>query len=318
AASTIIALPSGVQIFCWLATLWAGKLHIKTPLLFILGFFFIFVMGGLTGVMLASVSFDLQAHDTYFVVAHFHYVLIGGAVFPLFGAFYYWFPKFTGRLMSETLGRWNFWLFAIGFNITFFPMHWLGLQGMTRRIYTYKAEMGWGGVNLVASLGAALIAISVVIFLVNVWKSLRAGELAGANPWQAGTLEWATASPPPSYNFLRIPTVTGREALWEQIKNQPVVTGLSVDRRETLVTYALSAEPDHRFVMPDPTIWPFLTAIATAALFIGTIFTPWALPIGAIPVTITLIGWFWPNRQEHEEEVAAELQGIKPQEQEAH
>ena len=154
----MIAIPSGVQIFCWIATLWDGRPVLRTPLLFVLGFIVIFVLGGLTGVMLASVPLDLQVHDTYFVVAHFHYVLIGGAVFPLFAGFYYWFPKITGRMLDETAGKWQFWLFFIGFNVTFFPMHILGLHGMPRRVYTYPAGLGWDTLNLIASLGAAAIA----------------------------------------------------------------------------------------------------------------------------------------------------------------
>src|SRR3954453_22450209 len=201
AASMMIAIPNGVQIFCWLATLSGGKPQFKTPLLFVLGFIALFVLGGLTGVMLASVSLDLQTHDRFFVVAHFHYVLIGGAVFPLFGAFYFWFPKWTGRLLNETLGAWNFWLFFIGFNLTFFPMHILGLHGMTRRIYTYVAETGWGNLNLLSTVGAGIIALSVVLFAANVIIALRQGALADANPWLAPTLEWAMASPPPAYNF---------------------------------------------------------------------------------------------------------------------
>ena len=153
ASSMMIAIPNGVQIFCWLATLWGGRPMIRTPLLFVLGFFFIFVAGGLTGVMLASVPLDLQVHDTYFVVAHFHYVLIGGAVFPLLGAAYFWFPKITGRMMSERLGRWHFWLAFLGFNATFFPMHIVGLWGMPRRVYTYPVEMGWGPINLFITAG---------------------------------------------------------------------------------------------------------------------------------------------------------------------
>ena len=155
AASIMIAIPTGTQIFCWIATMWSGRLTVKTPMLWILGFFAIFIVGGLTGVMLAAVPLNTQVHDTFFVVAHFHYVLIGGAVFPLFGAFYYWYPKITGRLLSERLGAWVFGLFFVGFNLTFFPMHVLGLHGMPRRVYTYPAAMGWGTLNLLASVGAA-------------------------------------------------------------------------------------------------------------------------------------------------------------------
>src|SRR3954449_9712520 len=205
AASMMIAIPTAIQIFCWIATLWRGKLVLATPMLYALAFFFILVLGGLTGVMVASVPLDLQLHDTYFVVAHLHYVLIGGAVFPLFGAWYYWFPKITGRMMSERLGRWNFWLFFIGFNIAFWPMHHLGVHGMPRRVYTYTDEMGWGPLNLLATAGAVVIAVSVLLFIVNALRSHRGGMLAGENPWGAGTLEWATSSPPPSYNFDRQP-----------------------------------------------------------------------------------------------------------------
>ncbi|HXH12053.1 MAG TPA: cytochrome c oxidase subunit I [Alphaproteobacteria bacterium] len=306
AASMMIAIPSGVQIFCWIATLWSGRPRLRPPLLFVLGFFFVFVLGGLSGVMLASVPFDLQVHDTFFVVAHFHYVLIGGAVFPLFGGLYYWFPKLTGRMLHERAGVWNFWLLFVGFNLTFFPMHQLGLEGMPRRIYTYLPEMGWGDLNLLASLGAGLIALSVLVFLGNVLWSRRRGRLAGDNPWQAGTLEWATSSPPPAYTFLHIPTVADREPLWEQGDDQPVVTGLHRDIREVLVTSLLDAEPVHRTRMPDDSIWPFLTALATAGLFVGSVFTPWAVVIGAIPVGIGLLGWLWPRQKDYDEQVTLE------------
>jgi cytochrome c oxidase subunit 1 len=296
AASMLIAIPSGIQIFCWIATLWDGRPQFKTPLLFVLGFVFLFVLGGLTGVMVASVPLDAQLHDTYFVVAHFHYVLIGGAVFPLFGAFYYWFPKISGRMLSERAGRWNFWLFFIGFNLAFFPMHQLGLIGMPRRVYTYPAGLGWHELNLLASLGAGLIVASVALFLANVIWSRRYGEIAGADPWHAGTLEWATSSPPPPWNFRQIPVVSGREPLWQEPVPRRVVTGLRSDIRELLITGAVDAEPDHRGEVPSPSIWPFLAALATAGLFIGSIFTPWAVPIGAVPLFITLVGWFWPKR----------------------
>src|SRR5438874_7537775 len=161
AASMLITIPTGIQIFYWIATLWAGRPRFRTPLLWVLGFFWIFVIGGLTGVMLASVTMDLAVHDTFFVVAHLHYVLIGGAVFPLFGAFYYWFPKWTGRMLSEKLGIWNFILFFVGFNMTFLPLHLLGMHGMPRRVYTYLPGMGWAGLNLLATCGGAIMASSV-------------------------------------------------------------------------------------------------------------------------------------------------------------
>jgi cytochrome c oxidase subunit 1 len=296
AASIIIAIPTGIQFFCWIATMWSGRIVVKTPMLWILGFIAIFLAGGLTGVMLAAVPLNTQLHDTFFVVAHFHYVLIGGAVFPLFAAFYYWYPKITGRLLSERLGAYVFALFFVGFNLTFFPMHVLGLHGMPRRIYTYPATTGWGPLNLMASGGALLITAAVVLFIVDALRALRVGELAPDNPWGAGTLEWATSSPPPHANFIPLPTVGGREPVWENAPDQPIVVGLRTDVRDVLVTHVLDAEPDHRVEFPEATIWPLLTAIAATGLFIGSIFNPWAVVYGAIPVFAAMIGWFWPKR----------------------
>jgi cytochrome c oxidase subunit I+III len=292
-SSMLIAIPSGINIFCWIATLWGGKPRIKMPLLWCLGFIALFVLGGLTGVMLASVSFNTQAHDTFFVVAHFHYVLIGGAVFPLFGAIYYWFPKWTGRLLNETIGRWNFWLFFIGFNLTFFPMHILGLHGMTRRIYTYVAETGWGNLNLLATIGAGVMGFSILTFLANVVWSLKRGLIAGANPWGAGTLEWATPSPPPCYSYLHLPTVRGRDALWDKFETAPVVVGLSAEKREVLTTALMDAHPQHKYELAGDSIWPVLLALAAGGSFIGAIFNPWAIPIGAGLSGLVLGLWFW-------------------------
>jgi heme/copper-type cytochrome/quinol oxidase subunit 1 len=308
AASVLISIPTGLQIFCWITTLaTGGHVRFATPLLFVIGFFFIFIIGGLTGVMLASVSLDSQLHDSYFVVAHLHYVLIGGGLFPLFGAIYYWFPKWTGRMLSETGGKWNFWLFFIGFNITFFPMHVLGLDGMTRRIYTYDAASGWGNLNLLASFGALIIAASMVVFVANVIRSLIVGVRASANPWDGTTLEWATDSPPPSYGFALIPVVESRQPLRSGIRTW--VTGLPPRKRALLVTRLHDAAPDHVASDPEPTIWPLWSALAVTVLFVGSIFTAWALIWGAIPVTIALIGWFWPK--EEEARVEREME-IKP------
>jgi cytochrome c oxidase subunit 1 len=295
AASIVVAIPTGVQFFCWIATLWSGRVKMSAALVWVLGFFWVFLIGGLTGVMLASVPLDLQVHDTYFVVAHLHYVLIGGTVFPLFGIFYYWWPKMTGRMMSERLGLLSFACFFIGFNLTFFPMHILGLHGMPRRVYTYPAETGWGDLNLLATIGAGVIGLSVLVFLVNVARSIRVGEAAGDNPWGASTLEWATSSPPPNCNFFRPPTVAGRDPLWDNPPDQPVIVGLRTDVRDVLITYMLDAEPDHRVEFPSPSIWPFCTAIATTGLFIGSIFTPWGVLFGAVPLFVALTGWFWPK-----------------------
>jgi cytochrome c oxidase subunit 1 len=295
ASSMAIAIPAGIQIFCWIATLWDGKPVFKTPLLFVLGFIVTFVIGGLTGVMVASVPFDTQVHDTYFVVAHFHYVLVGGAVFPLIGAIYYWLPKITGRLMDERLGRWVFALIFIGFNLTFFPMHILGLEGMPRRVYTYQPELPWYGLNLFVSASSAILITGFLLFFFDAVRSPRRGLPAGANPWNAPTLEWATSSPPPSYNFAQIPVVNGPDPLWEQPDTLLVASGLRVDRRELVVTSLAAAEPEAREASPRNSIWPLLAAIATTVELIWSIFSPWAIVWGSIPVAITLIGWFWPS-----------------------
>ena len=295
ASSMAIAVPNGIQIFCWLATLWDGGPQFRTPLLFVIAFIITFVIGGLTGVMVASVPLDTQVHDTYFVVAHFHYVLIGGAVFPLLGAVYYWYPKIVGRMMNERLGRWVVALLFIGFNLTFFPMHILGLIGMPRRVYTYGPEMHWGGLNLFVSLSAVILAVGFVLFFYDAIRSAFSGEIAPENPWGAPTLEWATSSPPPSCNFERIPVVSGSYPLWEEPHALSVATGLCINRRELLVTSISDASPQARESSPRNSIWPFLAAIASTVMLLSSIFSPWAVVWGSVPIAVTLIMWFWPK-----------------------
>jgi len=303
AASMLIAVPSGIQIFCWIATLATGRPRLAVPLLFVLGFFALFVLGGLSGVMLASVPLDLQVHDTYFVVAHFHYVLIGGALFPLLGAVYFWFPKIAGRLLSERLGRWQFWLLFAGFNLTFFPMHYLGVLGMPRRVYTYPRGLGWDAYNLMSSIGAYVIALSFVLMLVNIARALRRGETAPDDPWQAPDLSWATASPPPAYNFTAVPTVSSRHPLWADAAGTPsadlpVLGGVRSDRREVLLTTPVDAAPANRWAMPDPSPWPLWSALALTLVFVWSIFDQWGVVWGAIPVAVAMTAWFWPKRSE--------------------
>jgi cytochrome c oxidase subunit 1 len=254
------------------------------------------VLGGLTGVMLASVPLNLQVHDTFFVVAHFHYVLIGGALFPLFGAFFHWYPKMTGRMMNEFLGKITFWVLFIGFNVTFFPMHILGLHGMPRRIYTYPPETGWGTLNQLATSGAFLIALGGILFIANVFWSRKHGAVAGHNPWDADSLEWAAASPPENYNFEYLPVVTSRAPLWVAREDRTFVTGLRNDRREVLVTTLMDATPRFRYVLPSSSIWPFITAVAVAVGFVGSVFNPWYVITGSVLTGLGLLGWFWPRR----------------------
>jgi cytochrome c oxidase subunit I len=214
-STMVIAVPTGIKIFNWLATMYGGRIRFRTPMLFCCAFLFQFLCAGLTGVMLAVAPFDWQLSDSYFVVAHFHFVLIGGLLFAIFAAIYYWFPKVTGRMLSERLGRWHCWLLVIGFNLTFLTMHGQGVLGMPRRIYTYPADRGWEWWNLVTTLGVPLQILAVLFFVLNVAWSLWRGERAGDDPWDAWTLEWATTSPPPEYNFETVPVTTSRRPLWD-------------------------------------------------------------------------------------------------------
>jgi cytochrome c oxidase subunit I len=215
ATTSLIAIPTGVKIFNWIATMWGGALRLTTAMLFAIGFIISFTIGGLSGVLFALVPIDWQTTDTYFVVAHFHYVILGGTVLAVFAGVYYWFPKMTGRMLDERLGKLHFWLFLIGFHLTFFVQHFLGLMGMPRRVYTYPDLPGWGLLNLISTVGSFLTAVAVLAFLWNVVVSLRGGLAAGDNPWEAWTLEWATTSPPPPHNFDQLPPVRSRRPLWD-------------------------------------------------------------------------------------------------------
>jgi heme/copper-type cytochrome/quinol oxidase subunit 1 len=234
--------------------------------------------------------------DTYFVVAHLHYVLVGGAMFPLFGAFCYWYPKATGRMMSEGWGKLSFWLIVGGFNLGFFPMHILGLEGMPRRIYTYGPDMGWGTLNMIATIGSAIAISGGLVFVANAFFSRTRGQPSGPNPWGGSTLEWATASPPTPQSFDHVPVVDSLVPMWTTDEALQVMEGLGVDKREVLVTSVVDATPEYRQKSAGPSLWPLIAALATSVMFVASIFTPWAVAWGSIPIGIALALWFWPNR----------------------
>jgi cytochrome c oxidase subunit I+III len=308
-ASMAIAIPSGVQVFCWIATLWRGRPEWRVPLLFVIGFIVIFVAGGLTGVMVASIPFDLQVHDSHFVVAHFHYVLIGGVVFPLVAGIYYWLPKITGRLPNERLGRWNFWTMLVFFNVAFFPMHVAGLLGMPRRVYTYPSGLSWELPNLISTIGAVGFGAAVLLFVINVvWSSLR-GERAGKNPWHADTLEWSEGSPVPAAQFYSLPGVRGRHPLWEQETLEPEdpavarqldrLEGAPVGWRGALVVSIRTARPVAIAHLPAQSIWPFVLSVGFTVLFVSALVEHLGLfLLSAAICVVATTGWFWPSSSE--------------------
>ncbi len=298
AASMAVSIPSGIQVFAWIATIAAARRMrpLKVPMLFVLGFFFIFVLGGLTGVMVAVVPFDWQAHDTYFIVAHLHYVLIGGMVFPLFAALYYWVPYVGKRPLSERLGKWAFWLMFTGANLTFFPMHITGLMGMPRRVYTYADYAGWGVLNLLSTAGAYVIAAGVLLVVIDFARNFRMGPDNAGNVWNAGTLEWL---PSGNYSTRSIPIVTGREPLWEQPNlAQDVKDGryylpnAPTGRRETIITSAVDAKPQYLLLMPGPGWSPLLAALGTAGFFL-LLTVKLVLPAVLFGVLAVVMVWRW-------------------------
>ncbi|MBV9346112.1 MAG: cbb3-type cytochrome c oxidase subunit I [Gammaproteobacteria bacterium] len=310
-ASILITVPSALTVFAWLATIWYGRPVITTAFLFFASMILLFVIGGVSGFMTASVPVDWQLTDTYFVVAHLHYVLIGINVFPVIGAVYFWFPKFTGRLLDERLGRWNFWTLFIGFNLGFLPMHLTGLFGMPRRVYTYAPDMGWTTLNLITTVGAFLFALGVLLLIANVVLSLRRGARAGANPWDAPTLEWSVSSPPPPYNFAVIPTVTSRHPLWEERLGEPgahssLKEGLLLEqRRETLGTTPVDARPDMILEMPEDTSAPLVLAVGLTLVFVAMLrLSGWLFAIGALLCAVALLVWLWPRAEMGEREPA--------------
>ena len=279
ASTMIIAIPTAVKIFNWLGTMWGGSLRFTTAMLFAIGLVAEFTVGGLSGVMHAAAPIDLQQHDSYFVVAHFHYVIAGGMMMGLFSGMYFWFPKVTGRLMSEKLGRWHFWLTVIGFNLTFFPMHYSGMYGMPRRTWTYAAELNLDIWNQLSTVGGFIFGLSTLVLLYNIVKSARSGEPAGADPWGAHTVEWAIPSPPHHYNFPELPTVRSKEPLWH-------------DEERAAVLAQTMKHPAKEPVMPNPSYWPILVAAGITATWALVMTGKWyAPPLGLAVTTLFVILW---------------------------
>lgn len=298
AASFAVAIPSAVQVFSWIATFWKGRVQMTAPTLFLLGFHFIFVLGGLTGVMVAVLPFDWQVHDTYFIVAHLHYVLIGGMVFPVFAGLYYWASVFNGHRLSERWARWVFGLMFGGFNLAFFPMHISGLMGMPRRVYTYAGDLGWNFLNLLSSVGSFILALGVLLFFIDAARVFFRKKIECNNPWQAPTLEWL---PQEDYGVRSIPQVESREPLWDRptlaaevVAGRHWLPGTHSGGRETLVTSWRDAVPQHLLVLPGDSWWPFIAAAGTAGFFLLLTVAQVVLAFACgITAVVAIVVWLW-------------------------
>jgi cytochrome c oxidase subunit I+III len=306
-ASYAIAVPSGIQVFAWIATIWEGRPRWTAAMWFVAGFVVIFVTGGVTGVMVATAPWDLQAHDTFFVVAHLHYVLVGGVVFPMFAAILHWFPKMTGRMPGDVAGKVACATMFVGFNVAFMPQHWLGLQGMARRVYTYDAELGWDGWNLVSTVGAFVLAGGVAVYLANLAWAWRRGAIAGDDPWHGDSLEWATPSPPPFHNFDSLPVVSSAAPRWERAPTElrpDVAAGVAAlsepwgDRREVLLTSVVDARPEQIVTLPGPSPWPLLTTVAFTVGVVGVL-VDWLVLVvaGGASTLAAVVAWGVGNRR---------------------
>ena len=310
AASMAVSVPAGIQVFSWIATLAAGKLRFNAPTLFVLGGLITFVIGGLTGVMVAMVPFDWQVHDSYFIVAHLHYVLIGGMVFPVFAAFYYWTPMTSSRPLSERLGKWAFWLMFMGMQVTFWPMHIAGFMGMPRRVYTYLPGRDWEIVNLISTFGAFLLAAGVLVFLVDLARNFRfTTDNDAGNVYGGGSLEWL---PTGLYSTRSIPVVKSREPLWndpqlaEDVEEgRYFLPGSATGLRETIITSPIRAEPQYLQIMPGPSVWPFLGAVFTAGFFLLlTVQAYFVSFASAVLAVACILRWLWDtDRPVHDETV---------------
>jgi cytochrome c oxidase subunit 1 len=265
----LIAIPTGVKIFNWLATMWGGQIRFTVAMKFAIALVGMFTIGGISGVMHSSPPADLQQTDTYFIVAHFHYVLFGGSIFGLFSGIYYYFPKFTGRMMSEKLGNWHFWVSLIGMNLTFFPMHYSGMLGMPRRTYQYDADQGITLFNQLSTIGTAILILGTAIGAYNFWRSWRNGARGSSNPWGAATLEWTIPSPPPDYNFAELPQVKSRYPLWN-MKGGELVHETTWEEEKDI---RIPTSQELGIVMPNPSIWPLYTAVGMLIMFAGLLWT---------------------------------------------